>query len=192
MQIGQPDFAAIDRAGGRKAQVARNGCLRNWYPHPCGYHGDSQRDCRCSGPQIERYRNKISGPLLDRIDIHVEVPSVKYDDLVRLAGGEGSAAIRERVVTARRTQQDRFEGHPRVNCNADMGAKETQTYCTLESDAQNLLKMAMGDLNLSARAYDRILRVSRTIADLEGATAIGVLHLQEAIQYRTLDRSLWT
>ena len=159
-------------------------------PCPCGYHGDSQRDCRCSPQQIERYRGKISGPLLDRIDIHVEVPSVRYQDLAELACGETSPVIRERVVAARTRQKKRFLNHPRVYCNADMGAKETQAHCRLANDARDLLKMAMTDLNFSARAYDRIVKVARTIADIGDSDTIESDHVAEAIQYRTLDREL--
>ena len=158
---------------------------------PCGYYGDTQRECRCTPLQIQRYRNKISGPLLDRIDIHVEVPSVRYQELAALGQGEPSRAIRERVVSARKIQQARFAGNRRVHCNADMGSKELQRNTQVEQDAQDLLKMAITELNFSARAYDRILKVSRTIADLEAADTIQSHHVSEAIQYRSLDREMW-
>ncbi len=116
---------------------------------------------------------------------------MRYQELASLEKGEASSSIRERVVRARRIQQARFKSRPKVHCNADMGSKETQKYCELEPEAQDLLKMAITDMNFSARAYDRILKVSRTIADLEGAERIGTLHVSEAIQYRTLDRQLW-
>jgi magnesium chelatase family protein len=160
-------------------------------PCPCGYFTDSQRECRCSQRQILKYRNKISGPLLDRIDIHIEVPSMAYDELVTLEAGEPSGAIRSRATEARSRQRARFNGDGRVHCNADMGAKQVQTHCRPTQDAADLLKMAISELNFSARAYDRILKVSRTIADLEGAGDIESHHVTEAIQYRTLDRQLW-
>ena len=140
---------------------------------------------------VQRYRTKISGPLLDRIDIHVEVPSVRYQELASLAQGEPSSAIRERVVSARRIQQARFGGNLRIHCNADMGSKELQNVTRLEQDAQDMLKMAITELNFSARAYDRILKVSRTIADLEACETIQSHHVSEAIQYRSLDREMW-
>lgn len=160
-------------------------------PCPCGHYGDTKRECRCSPLQIQRYRNKISGPLLDRIDIHVEVPAVNYDQLSSAQRGESSEQIRGRVMKARKIQHERFRGSRRVHCNAGMGAKDVHRHCRLDDDAQTLLKMAITDLNFSARAYDRILKVSRTIADLEGAETIACNHVQEAIQYRSLDRQYW-
>ena len=157
-------------------------------PCPCGYSGDVRRQCQCSPMQVQRYRARISGPLLDRIDIHIEVPAVKYQDLASLQKGETSAQIRERVVEARRIQHDRFNGNPRVNCNAVMRPREIHEHCRLAEDAQQLLKMAISELNFSARAYDRILKVARTVADLQGAPDIQCQHVSEAIQYRTLDR----
>jgi len=161
-------------------------------PCPCGYHGDPSRNCRCSSLQIQRYRNKISGPLLDRIDLHVEVPAVRYQELAHAASGEASAEIRRRATAARTVQQQRFTRSRRVHCNAGMKAKDIQRHCVLPADAQHLLKMAISDLNFSARAYDRILKVSRTIADLGGSDTIQPEHVSEAIQYRSLDRQLWS
>ena len=136
---------------------------------------------------ITKYRNRISGPLLDRIDIHVEVPAVKYKEMAGESTGETSDCIRQRVATARTVQRDRL-GH----ANARLAPKEMKQHCRLDADCQELLKMAMAELNLSARAYDRILKVSRTIADLDRSDAIRPVHLNEAINYRTLDRHLWT
>jgi magnesium chelatase family protein len=158
-------------------------------PCPCGYRGDALRACTCSEIQIQRYMGRISGPLLDRIDIHIEVPRLKQDELLGPNKGETSKAIRQRVEQARKLQQERFAGSP-IFVNAAMSSRQTRTYCKLEGGAQDLLKTAISRLGLSARAYDRVLRLSRTIADLAGAEAIGVPHVAEAIQYRSLDRQL--
>ena len=160
-------------------------------PCACGYYGDPQRECRCKPSQIQGYRNRISGPLLDRIDLHVEVPSVRYQDLSGVTPGEGSAVIRERVVAARRIQQDRFKVSRKIHSNAGMRSREVQRFCHLDDESQRVIKAAMTELNFSARAYDRIIKVARTIADLENAPSIRGVHVQEAIQYRTLDRQLW-
>jgi magnesium chelatase family protein len=159
---------------------------------PCGFFGDPKRECRCSPLQIQKYRNRISGPLLDRIDIHVEVPAVRYQDLSAVERGESSEIIRERVIKGRRIQQERFKGSSKVHCNAAMRANDLQKHCRLKDDAQNLLKMAINDLNFSARAYDRILKVARTIADLEETETIKISPVSEAVQYRSLDRQYWT
>ncbi|MFH0880525.1 MAG: YifB family Mg chelatase-like AAA ATPase [Lentisphaerota bacterium] len=159
-------------------------------PCPCGFHGDPKRECRCSPIQIQRYRNKISGPLLDRIDIHVEVPAVNYRELASLEKGESSSCICERVVRARKVQQQRFKGTS-ARCNATMKARDVLRFCRPEPDAETHLKMAIAELNFSARAYDRILKVSRTIADLEASEIIRSAHVMEAIQYRSLDRQYW-
>ena len=160
-------------------------------PCPCGYFGDSKRECRCSQRQIQQYRNKISGPLLDRIDIHIEVPAVRYQELSSAGKGEASSAIRERVRLARNIQQQRFKGRKKVHCNAAMSPKDLQKHCQLAPEPQDMLKMAITELNFSARAYDRILKVARTIADLDSSADIKSQHITEAIQYRTLDRQLW-
>jgi magnesium chelatase family protein len=162
-------------------------------PCPCGFYSDPLRECRCSPRHIAKYRSKISGPLLDRIDIHIEVPSMAYEELSGLAPGEPSAQMRVRALAARRIQHARFaeDGRKRrIHCNADMGAKQVQKYCRATADAEELLKMAIREYHFSARAYDRILKVSRTIADLDESEQIGPQHISEAIQYRTLDRPL--
>lgn len=160
-------------------------------PCPCGFYTDPNRDCTCNSGMIQRYMSKISGPLLDRIDIHIEVPAVKYKELSSTAKGESSEEIRKRVVRARQTQIQRFHETPTIHNNADMPTREIRKYCKLDEQSSELLKMAMTKLGLSARAYDRILKVSRTIADLEGAQNIQPAHISEAIQYRSLDRELW-
>ena len=160
-------------------------------PCPCGYFGDPKRECRCNDRQIQNYRNKISGPLLDRIDIHIEVPSIQYRELSSLEAGESSDIIRKRVSTARNIQVERYKRKRKVRSNADMGSKDLQKHCKLSSEAQDVLKIAITDLNFSARAYDRIIKVSRTIADLASSEEILQEHVNEAIQYRTLDRQLW-
>jgi magnesium chelatase family protein len=160
-------------------------------PCPCGYAGDPKRECRCSSQKIQTYRNKISGPLLDRIDIHIEVPPVRYHDLTALASGEPSEVIRRRVAECRQIQLERFKKLSRVTCNADMPPRVVQKFCILSKDAAELLKMAMSELNFSARAYDRIVKVARTIADMAGSEHIGPEHISEAIQYRSLDRMMW-
>ncbi len=141
---------------------------------------------------ITRYRSKVSGPLMDRIDIHIDVPAVKYKELRGGAAPEGSEHIRERVIRARQVQLQRFAGAgERIYCNAQMQSRQIRTYCELSSDCERLLERAMQQQGLSARAHDRILKVARTIADLEGAPAIDPKHIAEAIQYRTLDRTYW-
>ncbi len=160
-------------------------------PCPCGFFGDTTRECRCSPPQIQRYVSKISGPLLDRIDIHIEVPAVKYKELRGDQAVEDSAAVRERVVRARQRQLERFAGEKKVYANAQMSTRLLRKFCAISSEGEKLLENAITRLGLSARAHDRILKVARTIADLDGAPEIEPKHLSEAIQYRTLDRTYW-
>ena len=172
-------------------------------PCPCGYFNDKSRECMCTPPMIQRYVSKVSGPLLDRIDIHIEVPAVEYRELRGGQAGETSAVIRERVVRARAAQRQRFEaaevrtagtakGVSRaVFANAQMSSRQIRVFCELNSDAERMLERAMQQQGLSARAHDRILKVARTVADLAGEPEIGVRHIAEAIQYRTLDRSYW-
>ncbi len=154
--------------------------------------GKMPHESRSSPREIQNYLGRISGPLLDRIDLHVEVPQVKFREMSGAQNGESSAQIRERVIVSRRRQQARFAGQARVTCNARMGPRELKKHCVLDEATLELLKMAMTDLNLSARAYDRILKVARTMADLAGIENIGAEHISEAIQYRSLDRQLWT
>jgi magnesium chelatase family protein len=160
-------------------------------PCPCGYRGDPRRECQCTPPQVEKYVGKISGPLLDRIDIQLEVPAVPFRDLSASRPGTTSAQMREAVLAARGRQAARF-GASSTRCNARMSSREVREHCPLESAAVDLLKGAVTNLGLSARAHDKVLRVARTIADLEAAEQIGCAHLAEAINYRLLDRALWT
>jgi len=160
-------------------------------PCPCGYAGDPKHDCLCSGTKILNYRNKISGPLLDRIDIHIEVPPLRYSELSSLKTGESSKEIRERVMVCRERQQSRFKTLTHINCNSDMSTRDVQKFCALNSTAADMLKMAMTELSFSARAYNRIIKVARTIADMADAEAITAEHIAEAIQYRSLDRNMW-
>ena len=160
-------------------------------PCPCGYFGDLKREYRCGPLQVQRYRQRISGPLLDRIDLHIEVPAVEYRDIASTKVEEGSAAIRERVGRAREQQLARFCSDTKINCNARMGPRQIRQHCQLSAESQELIREAMTQLNLSARAYDRILKVSRTVADLQSSNDITSEHVSEAIQYRTFDRTLW-
>ncbi|MGA3130666.1 MAG: YifB family Mg chelatase-like AAA ATPase [Terracidiphilus sp.] len=162
-------------------------------PCPCGYFNDKSRQCLCTPPMIQRYVAKISGPLLDRIDIHIEVPAVQYKELRGGAAAEGSAHIRARVMAARSRQRERFsKAKEKIYANAQMNTRQIRAYCELGPDAERLLERAMQQQGLTARAHDRILKVARTIADLEGTESLTVAHLAEAIQYRTLDRSYWS
>jgi len=159
-------------------------------PCPCGFFSDPNRECKCSSKQIQTYVSRISGPLLDRIDIQAEVPAVKYAELSADVTGEPSTIVRKRVEAARKVQHQRFCG-TNIHSNASMESKQIREYCKIESSAQDLLRVAINQLGLSARAYDRILKVSRTIADLGISSNIEAAHVSEAIQYRSLDRSFW-
>lgn len=160
-------------------------------PCNCGYHGDNFRQCTCSPTLVRKYQQRISGPLLDRIDLHVDVPRLAEEELVNYPPAETSACVRERVCGARAAQQARFVGRP-LYCNAQMGAREIREFCAIGEEVRTLLRAAIQQLGLSARAFDRILKVARTIADLTGAERIEVPHVAEAIQYRSLDRKMWT
>lgn len=159
-------------------------------PCPCGFAGDHNRPCVCQPMQIARYRSRVSGPLLDRIDIHVEVPAVRYRELANTRDGESSASIRARVETARALQHKRFARFARVHSNAQMGPRLIRQFCALDAESHKLLSAVIDRLGMSARAHDRILKVARTVADLEGCDSIRPPHLAQAIQYRTLDRAL--
>lgn len=159
-------------------------------PCPCGYLGHPTRECSCSEAAKKRYRDKTSGPLLDRIDIHIEVQPIEYEQLSGKQKEESSAEIRKRVNKARAVQQERFKG-TKITCNAKMTPRATRKYCVLSAEADALLKQSFDSLGLSPRAYDKILRISRTIADLEGSENIELAHVAEAIQYRSLDRKYW-
>jgi len=160
-------------------------------PCPCGFFGDSTRECHCSPPQIQRYVAKISGPLLDRIDIHIEVPAVKYKELRGTGEIESSECVAGRVLRARQIQTERYRDEKKLYANAQMPPRLIRKFCAISADGEKLLETAIQRLGLSARAHDRILKVSRTIADLEAAPSIEPKHLSEAIQYRTLDRTYW-
>ena len=179
----------ISRAAGTMTFPAQFMLVAAMNPSP---DGKMPGESTCTPRQIQAYLGRISGPLLDRIDLHVEVPAVKFRDIAGAQTGETSAQVRARVVAARKVQQERFAARPKITCNARMGSREIKQYCVLDEATMDLLKLAMTDKGLSARAYDRILKVARTIADLAGAEAIDAEHVSEAIQYRSLDRQIWT
>ena len=166
-----------------KMVVAMNPC-------PCGYYGHPKKECTCTSNAVEKYLARVSGPLLDRVDIHIEVPPVDYEDINKNQKGEKSEEIRKRVDKARAIQNRRFAGS-NTNCNAKMTPAETRKYCVLTPDAEELLKAAFETMSLSARAYDKILRIARTIADLADEENISAEHVAEAVQYRSLDRKYW-
>ena len=179
----------ISRSAGKITLPSRFMLVAAMNPCPCGYLGDSSNDCRCSMPQIQRYRSRVSGPLLDRIDIHVEAPAVQIDELQSEEKNESSKSIAERVLTCREIQTKRYNNGD-IGYNANISNQTIQNYCKIGHEEASILKRAMNELSLSARAYDKILKVSRTIADLEQSENIQMNHLLEAIQYRSLDRSL--
>ncbi|MCZ2459542.1 MAG: YifB family Mg chelatase-like AAA ATPase [Chitinophagales bacterium] len=160
-------------------------------PCPCGYYNHPERECTCPPGAVQKYLNKISGPLLDRIDLHVEVTPVPFSELSSIKTSETSSFIRERVIKSREIQAERYKNNPGIYCNAQISSKMLKEICVIDKVGQNLLKAAMEKLNLSARAYDRILKVSRTIADISASENIKPEHLAEAIQYRSLDREGW-
>lgn len=161
-------------------------------PCPCGFHNHPQKDCVCNPGMVQKYLSKISGPLLDRIDLHIEVTPIGFNELTSPRRAEKSEVVRSRVITAREMQAQRFNSHINIHCNAQMSARQVREICAIDESGRSLLKGAMERLGLSARAYDRILRVSRTIADVEGCIDIKTEHLAEAIHFRSLDRESWT
>lgn len=181
----------ISRAAATITYPARFMLVGAMNPCPCGYYGDPKRNCRCGHQQVQRYRQRISGPLLDRIDIHIEVPQVEFRELSRAETGESSAVIRARVERAREVQAARYAGERHVSCNAAMTPQLLKRYARLDEASRQLLEQAMDQMDFSARAHDRILKVARTLADLAGAETIGPDHLLEAVNHRALDRTLW-
>jgi len=183
----EDDQVTISRANSTASYPAKFMLLAAMNPCPCGFSGDSKRRCTCSDNQIQRYRAKISGPLMDRIDIHIEVPTVQFKDLTSNDNGKSSSEIIERVIRTRKIQHERFK-RMKIYTNANMNSRQIRQFCNIDQQAQNLLENAMNKFGLSARAHARILRIARTIADLEGCQEIKTHNVAEAIQYRTLDR----
>ncbi|NMD12162.1 MAG: ATP-binding protein, partial [Candidatus Cloacimonetes bacterium] len=185
-------IVTISRASQSLTFPAEFMLIASMNPCPCGYFGSSipNHPCTCEYGAIQRYRSRISGPLLDRIDIHVEVPSVTYSDLASLPSGDSSADIRARVNRARAIQRERY-ANDGIFCNAQMNSKLLRKHCALDAPSQSQMQHAIDKLGYSARVFDRILKVARTIADLEGLAAIKSDHISEAIQYRSLDRKYW-
>jgi magnesium chelatase family protein len=180
----------ITRASAKATYPADFMLIAAMNPCPCGYYGSRMQECRCKPYEIAKYRNRISGPLLDRLDMHVEMAEVGYSDITSNKPGESSAAIRERVDEARRIQRERYKKDG-IICNAQLSARLVKKYCVPDENGQRLMRQAYERLNLSARAYNRVMKVARTIADLSGGGDITYEHIAEAIQYRTVDKKYW-
>ena len=183
-------LVTISRAKSTIAYPARFMLIAAMNPCPCGYFGDAFRECTCSPSKIDRYRSKISGPLLDRIDMHITVGRVKYNEIIDMKDGESSMSIRERIGVCRGKQEERYKNE-NIYCNAHLDSKKIRKYCSIGEKSRSLLNAAMDKFGFSARAVDRILKMARTISDLEGEENIREQHIAEAVQYRTLDRKLW-
>jgi magnesium chelatase family protein len=180
----------ISRARGSMTYPASFMLVAAMNPCPCGFRGDPRKACTCRPDAVRRYVQRISGPLLDRIDIHIEVPRLEREELTSREGGETSEAIRERVREARQRQLRRFQARP-FFCNGEMGPRDVERICTIGADSEALLKAAVERLGLSARAYHRVLKLARTIADLDQSDTISIPHVAEAVQYRALDTDVW-
>jgi len=183
-------FVTVARIANTLTYPAKFMLVAAMNPCPCGYFTDPKKECHCTPFQIQSYLSKISGPLLDRIDIHLEAPRLKYEHLTDKRRGEPSQEIRKRVDIAHEIQKARYKNDG-VLFNAHLESKELEKYCVLDKEAEELLKLAILELGISARAYDKILKVSRTIADLDGKEIVEAHHISEAISYRSLDRNLW-
>ncbi|MCK5192932.1 MAG: YifB family Mg chelatase-like AAA ATPase, partial [Desulfobulbaceae bacterium] len=181
-------IVTISRASSSLTFPARFVLVAAMNPCPCGYKGDTIHECSCSPTQVERYENKLSGPLLDRIDIHLEVPSVPFKDISSSIDGENSMTIKNRVEATRKIQQERFNRRKAIHSNSGMNTKDIKRFCQLDKPSELLLEKSVERLGLSARAYHRILKISRTIADMDASDPIKTHHIAEAIQYRRLDR----
>lgn len=181
----------ISRASGRLTYPCEFSLVAAMNPCPCGFFGHPKKKCICSPMAVKKYLGRISGPMLDRLDIHVEVPAVEYDELTGRSDGETSAEIKKRVERAREIQQKRYKG-TKITCNARLDSAHLQKYCVLTPDADRIMRTAFENLGLSARAYDRILKIARTVADLDGQEKIGSTHIAQAIQFRSLDRKYWS
>ncbi len=181
----------ISRASGRLTYPCEFSLVAAMNPCPCGFFGHPKKKCICSPMAVKKYLGRISGPMLDRLDIHVEVPAVEYDELTGRSDGETSAEIKKRVERAREIQQNRYKG-TKITCNARLDSAHLQKYCVLTPDADRIMRTAFENLGLSARAYDRILKIARTVADLDGQEKIGAAHIAQAIQFRSLDRKYWS
>ena len=180
----------ISRASGSVSYPCSVSFVAAMNPCPCGFFGDASHTCRCSRKSVQNYLGHISGPLLDRLDMHIEVPAIKYEELSQYSGGESSESIRKRVTAARKIQIDRFSGSG-CTCNANMSAGLKEKYCLLSNQAEKFIHSAFESLSLSARAYDRIIKVARTIADLAGSEIIELMHISEAVRYRSINSKYW-